>query len=146
MNAIEFFKLDQRASLPHRATQQSAGLDLKAFLEKPLTIKPREIVLVPTGLAVQLPENYVGYIYARSSLGTKHGITLPNGVGVVDSDYRGEIKVALINLKDENYIIESGDRIAQFVVSPVLIAPPVEITELSKTKRSDGGFGSTGKR
>lgn len=146
MEPIKFLKLQGDVKLPLRATEQSAGLDLHAYLKKPITLNRGDIVLVPTGLAAQLEKGTVGYIFARSSLATKHGITLPNAVGVIDSDYRGEIKVALTNLKKEPFTIENGDRIAQFVVSPVLLGQPVEVSFIENTERGEGGFGSTGKR
>ena len=146
MEEIRFLKLHTDAQIPTRGTAQSAGLDLHAYLDAPLTLKSGDIVLVPTGLSVGLPKETVGYIFARSSLATKHGITLPNAVGVIDSDYRGELKVALINLKKEPYTIEHGDRMAQLVVSPVLLSFPVEVSSLEETERGEGGFGSTGKR
>ncbi len=131
--------------LPHRATPGSAGVDLCAMIPEPLTIAPRALVRVPTGLALELPENTVGLVYARSGLGTKHGIALSNGVGVIDSDYRGEIAVGLCNLSDEPFTIQPGDRIAQLVVTP---CPPVSFVpaeELSETARGEGGFGSSGR-
>lgn len=146
MGEIRFLKCQEDAQIPKRGTPQSAGLDLHAYLKEPLTLQSGDISLVPTGLCVELPKETVGYIFARSSLATKHGITLPNAVGVIDSDYRGELKVALINLKSEAYTIHHGDRIAQLVVSPVLLSVPVEVNSLKETQRGTGGFGSTGKR
>ena len=138
-------KVGKEIPFPTRATEGSAGLDLRACLEEPVTIAPRQLVTIPTGVAMALPgQEYVGLIFARSGLGVKHGISLSNGVGVIDSDYRGELMVALTNLSDTPYTIQPGDRIAQLVVTPVAL-PPVEIvTELDGTGRGTGGFGSTG--
>lgn len=131
---------------PSRATAGSAGLDLRACLDEPLTIAPRQLARIPTGVAIALPgPEYAALIFARSGLGVKHGISLSNGVGVIDSDYRGEIQVGLTNLSDTPYTIQPGDRIAQLVVTPVVL-PAVEIVEeLEDTGRGTGGFGSTGR-
>jgi dUTP pyrophosphatase len=143
---IYWKKLSQSAVIPKRATKYSAGFDLCADIKEPVTIKAGEIKLIGTGLAVQPSDmNVALMIYARSGLASKYGITLANSVGVVDSDYRGEIKVALINLSDKDFIIEPCMRIAQLVVTPVELAESEEKTELDETKRGDGGFGSTGK-
>ena len=131
--------------LPRRASNGSAGVDLQAMIEAPLTLEPQKLYRIPTGIAMELPEGYVGLVYARSGLGVKHGIALGNGVGVIDSDYRGEIQVGLCNLSDTPYTIEPQDRIAQLVIAPV---PPVEYVwaeELSNTDRGEGGFGSSGR-
>ncbi|MBM6927415.1 dUTP diphosphatase [Pseudoflavonifractor phocaeensis] len=138
-------KAGKEIPFPTRATEGSAGLDLRACLEEPVTIAPRQLVTIPTGVAMALPgQEYVGLIFARSGLGVKHGVSLSNGVGVIDSDYRGELKVGLTNLSDVPYTIQPGDRIAQLVVTPVAL-PQVEIvTELDDTGRGTGGFGSTG--
>ena len=138
-------KVGKEIPFPTRATEGSAGLDLRACLEEPVTIAPRQMVTIPTGVAMALPgQEYVGLIFARSGLGVKHGVSLSNGVGVIDSDYRGELKVGLTNLSDVPYTIQPGDRIAQLVVTPVAL-PQVEIvTELDDTGRGTGGFGSTG--
>ena len=131
--------------LPHRATPGSAGVDLCAMIPAPLTISPRALVRVPTGLALELPENTVGLVYARSGLGTKHGIALSNGVGVIDSDYRGELRVPMVNLSDTAYTIQPGERVAQLCIAPVWQAGFAAAEELSDTDRGIGGFGSTGK-
>lgn len=131
---------------PSYQTGGSAGMDLSAAIEEDICIKRGETVLVPTGIAIALPDNTsVAYIYARSGLSIKHGIMLANGVGVVDSDYRGEVKVGLINLGKEDYVIRKGDRIAQMVFAPVLIAETEVCEELPETQRGSGGFGSTGR-
>lgn len=131
--------------LPRRASNGSAGVDLQALISEPLTIEPGKLYRIPTGIAMELPQGYVGLVYARSGLGVKHGIALSNGVGVIDSDYRGEIMVGLCNLSDTSYTISPMDRIAQLVIAPV---PPVEYVwadALSDTERGAGGFGSSGR-
>ncbi len=135
----------ESAVLPAKATEGSAGMDLHALLEHPVEISPRAHVMVPTGLAVELPEpGFAAFIYARSGLACKHGIALSNGVGVIDSDYRGEIKVSLVNLSDTAYILRPGERIAQMVIQPVCLPEIIESGELMETARGEGGFGSTG--
>ena len=146
MEYMKVKKLSENAVMPVRATPGSAGMDLYACLEKPVTLKKGEHAVVPTGIAIELPsDSLVAYIFARSGLAVKHGITLANCVGVIDSDYRGEIKVGLVNLYDEEYTINRGERIAQLVISPVSLITPVEADELGETGRGAGGFGSTGK-
>ena len=131
---------------PSRGTSGSAGLDLRACLEEPVIISPRQLMRIPTGIAVALPgPEYVALVFARSGLGIKHGISLSNGVGVIDSDYRGEIQVGLTNLSDLPYTIQPGDRIAQLVVTPVVAPEPEVVEELEDTDRGAGGFGSTGR-
>jgi dUTP pyrophosphatase len=135
------------AVLPAYATSGAAGMDLHACLDQDLTLQPMERSLIPTGLVLEIPEGYEAQVRPRSGLAAKHGLTVLNTPGTVDYDYRGEIKVILINLGSEPYIIRSKDRIAQMVVSPVpqmeikLVASP---EHLSKTQRGSGGFGSTG--
>lgn len=139
-------RLDARATLPHYATPGSAGMDLTAVLDEPLTIAPGQLCRVPTGLAIALPDNrFVALVYARSGLASKHGITLSNAVGVVDSDYRGEIQVPLTNIAREPYTIHPGDRIAQLVLTPVAQAQIAEVDALPDSDRGTGGFGSTGR-
>lgn len=135
-----------KIDLPRRATEGSAGLDLCAAVSESVTVNPRSLVRIPSGIAIGLPSSeYVGLVFARSGLAVKHGITLSNSVGVIDSDYTGEIIVGLCNLSDMPYTIEPGERIAQLVVMPVSILPIVEVAELQPTERAAGGFGSTGK-
>ena len=138
-------KIGRELPWPQRATAGSAGMDLSACIEEDIMIAPRQLVKIPTGIAIALPgPEYVALVYARSGLGIKHGIALSNGVGVIDSDYRGEIQVGLTNLSDMPYTIHPGDRIAQLVVTPVVL-PQLELTvELDSTERGTGGFGSTG--
>ena len=133
------------SSLPRYATAGAAAMDLSACLmEEPVTLEPGQRALVPTGIAVALPALHVGLLFARSGLATRQGIALTNGVGVIDSDYRGEIKVGLINLGSESVTIRHGERIAQLAVMPVVQAAPVEVDDLDETDRGTGGFGSTG--
>ncbi len=138
--------LSPQAVLPQYATPGSAGMDLHACLDGPVTIAPGQRVKIPTGLAIALPgPEYAAFLFPRSGLGVKAGITLPNCVGVVDSDYRGEVVVGLVNLSDAPYTVQPGDRIAQMVLLPVARAEVQVVTELDETARGAGGFGSTGK-
>jgi len=131
---------------PAFATEGAAAADLVAAIEEAVVIPPCGRALVPSGVAIELPSNeYAAFVFARSGLSSKHGICLANGVGVIDADYRGEIKVALINLSDEAYTVAPGDRIAQLSVMKIARFTPVVVSELGETARSDGGFGSTGK-
>jgi len=139
-------KKRENAKIPTRATKGSAGLDLYAAIEEPVSLKPGDLLKVPTGVAISLQsEHLVALIFGRSGLGVKHGITLSNGVGVVDSDYRGEIFVGLCNVSKEDYTINPGDRIAQVIVMPISNFMLIEVNDLDKTERNDSGFGSTGK-
>lgn len=139
-------RLDPRAQVPERATNGSAGMDLRALLDQPVSVPAGGRVTVPTGIAIGLPDNkVVALVYARSGLAVKHGLALSNGVGVIDSDYTGEIKVGMVNLSDTEYTIQPDERIAQLIISPVFPVQPIEVEELDKTSRGSGGFGSTGK-
>lgn len=142
---VRFKKLDENAIVPTYGSPFSAGADLYSAMEK-TTIKAGETVLVHTGLAMELPEGYAGLIYARSGLASKKGLAPANKVGVVDSDYRGEIMVALHNHSNVDREIDKGERIAQLVVAPYVVCEFVEADELSDTVRGEGGFGSTGKK
>ena len=143
---VKVKRLNDSAVLPKRATEGSAGADLYACINEPLTIAPGELVKIPTGIAIELESNdLAAFLFARSGLGVKHGITLSNSVGVVDSDYRGEICVGLCNVSSEPYTIQPNERVAQMVIMPVACADFVEAEELSNTVRGEGGFGSTGK-
>lgn len=145
METLKIRKVSENAVMPKRATGGSAGLDLCACIDAPLTLKGGETALVPTGLAIELPSaDYGAFVFARSGLAIKHGIGLLNSVGVIDSDYRGEIKVGLINQINEAYTIEPGERIAQMVIMPVSMMPVEEVDALGETDRGAGGFGSTG--
>lgn len=129
-----------------RATPGSAGLDLYAAVAQSVTIEPRQLIKVPTGVAIGLPSaGYVGLVFARSGLAVKHGVALSNGVGVIDSDYTGELIVGLCNLSDTPYVIQPGERVAQLVVMPVAAVRVLPVDELEETGRGAGGFGSTGK-
>ena len=146
METLKIKKVNENAVIPHRATEGSAGLDLCACIDEPLTLGGGETALIPTGLAIALPSaQYGAFIFARSGLSIKHGIGLLNSVGVIDSDYRGEIKVGVINQVKEPYTIQPGERIAQLVVMPVSTMPVEEAESLDETERGSGGFGSTGK-
>lgn len=137
-------KLSSKAILPSYGSEYAAGADLYACVDEELNINPHETVLVPTGLAVELPLGFAGLIYARSGLATKKGLAPANKVGVVDCDYRGEVKVALHNHSEVAQTVAVGERIAQLVITPHLTAEFVESDELSETVRGAGGFGSTG--
>lgn len=145
MEAIRVKKLREGALLPTYGTAQAAGADLYACLEAPLTIFPGETAWVPTGLALEVPEGCAGLVYARSGLATKRGLAPANKVGVIDSDYRGEITVVLYNHGSEPQTIASGERIAQLIITPVLTPAYMETDRLTETLRGTGGFGSTGK-
>lgn len=129
---------------PSYKTCGASGLDLRANLSEPLTIRPMERVIVPTGIKVEIPEGYEIQIRARSGLAIKNGIGLPNGIGTIDSDYRGEIGVLLINYGNEDFVINNGDRIAQMVVAKYERVEIEEVETISETERNDGGFGSSG--
>lgn len=145
MSEIRVKKLREGATLPTYGTPYAAGADLYACLEKEITIAPGETVFVPTGIAMEVPEHCAGLIYARSGLACKRGLAPANKVGVVDSDYRGEIIVVLHNHGSQPQMIANGERIAQMVITPVLTPAYVETEELTDTVRANQGFGSTGK-
>ncbi len=143
---VKVKKLRENAVIPNRATEFSAGADLYACIDEPITINPSELAKIPTGIAIELPQSdLAAFLFARSGLGVKHGITLSNSVGVVDSDYRGEICVGLCNVSDKPYTIQPNERIAQMVVVPYPKVKLTEVNQLSVTERGEGGFGSTGK-
>ena len=143
---LKIQKLRDNAIIPTRATEGSAGMDLYSCIEEAVTIQPQQRVTIPTGIAVALPSNeFATFIFARSGLGIKHGIALSNGVGVIDSDYRGELCVGLLNSSDKPYTVNPNDRIAQMVVMPVCIPTVSVVDTLEETQRNTGGFGSTGK-
>ncbi|MBD8891493.1 dUTP diphosphatase [Roseibium litorale] len=143
---VELKRLPNGADLPLPAYQSelAAGLDLLAAIDAPLVLEPGKRALVPTGLAMALPAGFEGQVRPRSGLAAKNGVTVLNTPGTIDADYRGEVKVILINLGDEPFTIERGSRIAQLVIAPVLQAKLVEVDSLSETQRGAGGFGSTG--
>ena len=138
-------KIGREISLTYYATDGAAAVDLHACIDAPMTIPAGGQVVVPTGLAVAIPEGYVGIIAVRSSMGVRHGITLSNAIGVIDSDYRGPLGVGLRNTTGEDYILQPCDRMAQLMVVPVLRPEIRLVEELPETERGAGGFGSTGR-
>ncbi|MBO5934972.1 MAG: dUTP diphosphatase [Clostridia bacterium] len=147
METLKIKKVRENAVVPRRATKGSAGMDLYACIEEAVTVNPHECVKIPTGIAIALPsENYGAFIFARSGLSINHGLAPVNCVGVVDSDYRGEVIVGLVNQFSEPYTVEPGERIAQMVIMPVSLMPAEECDSLDETDRGEGGFGSTGKK
>ncbi|MBR6348949.1 MAG: dUTP diphosphatase [Lachnospiraceae bacterium] len=145
MKTINIKKINEKAILPTYGSEYSAGADLYACLDEPVTVKAGEAYLFHTGLAMEIPEGYAGLIFARSGLATKKGLAPSNKVGVIDSDYRGEIMVSLFNHSKEDRVIEHGERIAQLVLTPYITADWNVVDELNETVRGKGGFGSTGK-
>lgn len=133
-------------TLPAYETNGSAGMDIRANLEEPVKLKPLQRTLIPTGLFIELPHGYEAQIRPRSGLAIKHGITCLNSPGTIDSDYRGEIKIILINLSDEEHIIQHGDRIAQMIIHQTIKADWIEVKVLNESKRGAGGFGHTGNK
>ncbi len=147
MDKLKIKKLNENAKIPFRATPGSAGMDLYACIDEPITLEGGEKAVIPTGIAIELPSPELGaFVFARSGLAIKHGIGLLNSVGVIDSDYRGEICVGVINQLKEAYTITPGERIAQLVIMPVSLIEPEEADSLGETERGAGGFGSTGKQ
>lgn len=143
--AIRRLSPTSRFPLPEYKTAGAAGMDLVACIDRPVRLQPGERTLIPTGIAIALPTPYlVALIFARSGLASKHGVNLANGVGVIDSDYRGEIKCPLHNSGTETFVVEPGDRIAQLVVTPVVAVRWHEVDELPSSARGADGFGSTG--
>lgn len=143
---VNIKKLNDKAIVPSYGSEYAAGADLYACVEGDVEIKPHTTAVIPTGIAIELPVGYAGLIYARSGLATKKGLAPANKVGVVDCDYRGEVKVALHNHSEIPQTISSGERIAQLVITPYLTAQFVVADELSQTVRGAGGFGSTGSK
>lgn len=141
---MKITRMEHNKYLPEYKTEGSSGMDLYAAIEKPITLKPLERVLVPTGIKIEIPVEYEAQIRARSGLSVKHGITLINAVGTVDADYRGEVCVGLVNLSNDEYTINPDDRIAQMVIARVEKAQIEVTTELAQSARGEGGFGSTG--
>lgn len=141
---IKIKKLKENAVVPTRGSKYAAGADLYSA-ENDLYIEDRQTVMIGTGIAMEIPEGYVGLVYARSGLACKEGLAPANKVGVIDSDYRGEIKVALYNQSGQKKLVKNGERIAQIVIAPFLAPEFTEVSELDETDRGEGGFGSTGK-
>ncbi|MCQ2254332.1 MAG: dUTP diphosphatase [Bacteroidaceae bacterium] len=131
--------------LPAYATEQSAGMDMRAFIEEPIVLHPMERKLIHTGLYMALPKGYEAQVRPRSGLALKHGITVLNSPGTIDADYRGELGVVLINLSQEDFVINDGERIAQMVIAKHETAEFIEVQELDDTERGAGGYGHTGK-
>ncbi len=147
MKELRIKKVRENAKLPTRGTVGSAGMDLYACIDEPITLNGGDKAVIPTGIAIGLDNpNFAAFVYARSGLAIKHGIGLLNSVGVIDSDYRGEICVGVINQLKEPYTIQPFERIAQMVIAPVALPELVEVDELDDTDRGTGGFGSTGKK
>ena len=138
-------KMRDTSTLPTYGSSDSAGMDLYADIPTMVTIKPNETVMIPTGISMEIPQGYVGLLFARSGLGVKKGLAPANKVGVIDADYRGEIQVALHNHSDETRVVEPSDRIGQLAIMPYLAVDLVEVDEIDTTSRSIGGFGSTGR-
>lgn len=145
MEPIRVKVIREGAKLPAYGTAEAAGADLCACMEAPVTIAPGETVFIPTGIALEVPKGCAGLIYARSGMACKRGLAPANKVGVVDSDYRGEINVVLYNHGSTSQVVENGDKIAQFIITPVLTPAYEAVSALSDTVRGEGGFGSTGK-
>lgn len=145
MSTIRVKKLSPNAILPTYGSSEAAGADLYACLEAPVTILPGETFWVSTGIALEVPKGCAGLIYARSSMGTKRGLAPANKVGVIDSDYRGEVRVVLLNHSKLPQTIEPGERVAQLIITPVLTPAYEECDDLTETSRGSGGFGSTGR-
>lgn len=143
---VYFKKLDPRAKIPTYGTNYSAGADLRALIDNPITIMPNESVLIHTGVAVSIPIGYVGLVYARSGISCKRGLAPSNKVGVIDADYRGEIMVSLHNHSTTEQTIEPYERIAQMVITPFIHCEYAETDNLDDTERGSGGFGSTGRQ
>ncbi|MHC1779585.1 MAG: dUTP diphosphatase [Bacteroidales bacterium] len=132
--------------LPQYATEHSAGMDLRANTQESIVIKPLERVLVPTGLHIQLPEGYEAQIRPRSGLAIKHGIGIVNAPGTIDADYRGEIKIILVNLSNEEFVLNPGERVAQMIIAKYEKAALIDVPALDESARGEGGFGSTGRK
>ena len=132
-------------SLPEYATALSAGMDLRANIDEPVTLRPLQRSLIPTGIYIQLSEGYEAQIRPRSGLAVKHGISIVNSPGTIDADYRGEIRVILVNLSDEDFIINDGERICQMVIARHTRVEWLQVDDLDETERGSGGFGHTGK-
>ena len=145
---VKVKKLRPDATLPKHGSTAAAGYDLYAAPEggQPVDIAPHGTAMIGTGLAFAIPAGYFGGVFARSGLAVKNGLTLSNGVGVIDSDYRGEISVGLVNLSDKPYTVQNGERIAQLAVMPVALPDMLEVETLTDTERGTGGFGSTGRQ
>lgn len=141
---LKFKKLSQDVVVPSYESEGAAGMDLRAFIKEPITLKSLERKLIPTGLKMEIPHGYEAQVRPRSGMSIKHGITLVNCVGTIDEDYRGELCIPIINLSTEDYTIQNGDRIAQMIIAAVTKANIEVVTEVAASERGTGGFGSTG--
>jgi dUTP pyrophosphatase len=142
---LQILRVNSEAKLPEYATPQSAGLDLRACMDAAMVLGPGEIAVIPTGISIALPPGYEAQVRSRSGLAAKYGVAVLNSPGTIDADYRGEIKVILVNHhKTNGFSVFPGDRIAQLVVAPVTTVVPIEVRELDSTERGQGGLGSTG--
>ena len=137
-------RLTELAVVPRYQSTEAAGMDLHAAIDAPITLEPGAIIKVPLGFAMSIPHGFEAQVRPRSGLSSRHGVTLPNAPGTIDSDYRGEVLIPLINLGRESFIVEPGMRIAQMVIAPVVQAVIREVDDLGDTSRGSGGFGSTG--
>lgn len=144
MPTVKFLRLRPDAQLPKYATARAAGLDLFACNDDDIVIEPQSVALIPTGFAMELPDGYEAQLRPRSGLALKHAISLPNSPATIDADYRGEVKIILINHGKEPFIVKKGDRVAQMVIAKVEQATFIEVDALSETARGEGGFGHTG--
>jgi dUTP pyrophosphatase len=143
-SALKILRKDDSIPLPQYETEGAAGFDLRAFLDAPFDIPPLGRAKIPTGLRMEIPAGYEAQVRPRSGLALRHGVTVLNSPGTIDSDYRGELEIILINLGAETFTVRGGDRIAQRVVAPVGRVKPVSAASLAETERGEGGFGSTG--
>ena len=141
---MELKVISRSGVLPGYATDGASGLDLRAYLDESITLAPMERRLISTGIFIQIPEGYEGQVRARSGLAIKHGIGLVNSIGTIDSDYRGELKIPMINFGSEEFTVHNGDRVAQLVIAAYERVEPVLVDELDDTERGAGGFGHTG--
>ncbi len=141
---MELKVISRSGVLPGYATDGASGLDLRAYLDESITLAPMERCLISTGIFIQIPEGYEGQVRARSGLAIKHGIGLVNSIGTIDSDYRGELKIPMINFGSEEFTVHNGDRVAQLVIAAYERVEPVLVEELDDTERGAGGFGHTG--
>jgi len=144
MPLLRVRKKDLRAELPSYESSGAAGMDIRAFIDREITIAPLERAKIPTGLFMEIPLGYEAQVRPRSGLASRAGVTVVNAPGTIDSDYRGEVEILLINFGNESFTVKNGDRIAQMVISPVIRAAVTEVEALSETERGTGGFGSTG--
>ena len=143
---VNIKRTSDKAIMPTYGTAEAAGMDLYVCIDAPVAVKPHETILLGTGVCMEIPKGYVGLVYARSGTATKRGLAPANKVGVIDSDYRGEIKVAMHNHSDVERVIEPYERVAQLVITPYVMADLREVDDLNGTERGAGGFGSTGKK